>query len=332
MKRIGEEELVRLLRERFRPAHPRILKAIGDDTSVTIEKNGAALLATTDVLIEDTHFRRIYTPARLLGRKSLSISLSDIAAMGGTPLFFLVSIALPPGADRKFIDDLYKGIEEVSEESGVTLLGGNTAKAPLVMVSTTVLGEAMPEEVVYRSGSRPGDIIYVTGWPGESALGLKVLSKHGKKAAVRGPFKTAAKRHLDPTPRLSAGRELAKKRLATAMIDVSDGLLLDLKRLCEESSVSAIVHERLLPVSPVLLRYQALTGKPPLDLVLSGGEDYELLFTARPAASRKVEALFKRLGIPLTRIGEIKKPAKARVALMGESGLIEPKTLGFLHF
>lgn len=337
IKRLGEDRLIDELARRFGDSHKRLLKGIGDDTSVTSQKGGAALLATTDILIENTHFKRSYTPPYLLGRKSLSISLSDIAAMGGEPLFFLVSLALTPETPKKFVDELYRGLHDVSKETGCVLTGGNTAKTgDGIMVSTTVIGEAPSKDVVYRKGARTGDLVFVTGSVGSSALGLKVLGNHDSLFLKKLPWKDSVSRHLDPAPRLAAGRMLAKKRLATAMMDISDGVALDLKRLCTESKKAAVISLSALPISEELKAYGERTGKSVLlDFALTGGEDYELLFTSPEENLRKISALSKKLGLPMTPVGRIVSSKKAgrTITVLDESGEpMELKKLGFEHF
>ncbi len=334
LKELGEEGIIRALERRFALIrHPRLVKGIGDDASVTVEKAGKALLATTDVLIEGTHFRPHLTTPYLLGKKSLSVSLSDIAAMGGEPFFSLVSIALPPKTKKKFLDELYDGISDCARAWGVIVAGGNTARSRCgVMVSTTVIGESPLDEVVYRSGARPGDVIYVTGAVGDSALGLRTLRKHGLKALSRGPFKNAVLRHLDPAPRMKAGRTLAKARLAGAMMDISDGLAIDLERVCERSGVGAVISLQALPLSDDMRRY-ASSKKDWAALALSGGEDYELLFTS-PAGEAEIAAAGGKLGIRITPIGRIVKKGKAgRLEITGEGGLpVRLASPGFGHF
>jgi len=337
LEKLGEDNLVQGLAERFAGRHSRLLKGIGDDTSVSSQKGGRALLVTTDILIENTHFKRGYTPPYLLGRKALSISLSDIAAMGGEPLFFLVSLALTPGTPKKFIDELYRGLDAVARESGCVLAGGNTAKAGREMtVSTTVIGEALVKKVVYRKGAAAGDLVFVTGTVGGSALGLKALSSHEGLALKRAAWKDSVKRHLDPAPRLKAGRALAKAGLATAMMDISDGVALDLKRMCTESRKSAVIYLSSLPVSDELKAYGERTGKSPLlDFALTGGEDYELLFTSPEKNLRKISALSRKLGLPMTPIGRImgRKKDRVVVTVLDEDGEpMELKKLGFEHF
>lgn len=332
LKGIGEAALIKGLAAKFPYKHPRVIKGIGDDTAVTVEKGGKALLTTTDILIEGTHFKREYTDAYLLGRKALSISLSDIAAMGGVPLFFLTSIALPPDTKKDFLDDLYRGVSHVAREHGALLIGGNTARSGKIMVSTTVLGEALRKEVVYRSGARAGDVIYVTGATGVSALGLRILKRCGldalKKKTRSGK---AALKHLDPTPRVEAGRALATGRLATAMMDLSDGLALDLKRMCGESGTGAVIELGRLPVADELRGLPARRGRV-MDLIVSGGEDYELLFTAPERHSRRIAALSRRLSLPITPIGRMTKK-RAGIRFVHEDGrALKIKRPGFEHF
>jgi len=336
-RRIGEDALVAGIAARFGSRHPRLIKGIGDDTCVVRLSAGKALLATTDILIENTHFKRSYTPPFLLGRKSLSISLSDIAAMGGAPLFYLVSVALPPGIDKKFVDEIYRGLAEAARESGAILAGGNTARTEDGMViETTVFGEAAEDEVLYRSTARPGDIVFVTGTLGSSALGLKVLSNHGPDAIRRKLYRDSITRHLDPTPRLKAGRALAASGLVTAMMDISDGVGLDLKRLCEASGKAAVIHLSALPITDELSEYGERTGKSSrLDFALTGGEDYELLFTAPEDNMKRFSALSKKLSLPFTPIGRIipKKKAGRTITVIDEDGRpLKLKRLGFEHF
>jgi thiamine-monophosphate kinase len=336
LEKLGEDRLIQGLVERFGGRHSRLLKGIGDDTSVSSQKGGAALLVTTDILIENTHFKRAYTSPYLLGRKALSISLSDIAAMGGEPLFFLVSLALTPGTPKKFIDELYRGLDDVAREAGCVLAGGNTAKAAHEMtVSTTVIGEAPVNRVVYRKGAVAGDLVFITGTVGGSALGLKALVNHDGLALKRVPWKDSVKKHLDPVPRLKAGQALAKARLATALMDISDGVALDLKRMCVESGKSAVIYLSSLPLSEELKTYGERTGKSPLlDFALTGGEDYELLFTSPEKNLRKIATLSKKLGLPMTPVGRIMGRKKDRViTVLDEDGEpMELKKLGFEHF
>lgn len=336
LKDIGEDALIEAIAKRSAARHPRLLKGIGDDACAISELGGRVLLATTDVLIEDTHFRKSYTPPYFLGKKALSISLSDIAAMGGAPLFFLVSIALPPETEKKFVDGLYKGLADAGKKWNCILAGGNTARSRRgISVTTTVFGEALPGETVYRKGAKTGDLVFVTGALGSSALGLWALGADGK-AAGKGPYKGSVARHLDPEPRIEAGRALAASGLVTSMMDISDGLALDLKRLCMESRRAAVINTSSLPVSDELRKFGEKYGKRRAGLfALTGGEDYELLFTSPESNLKKLSGLSRRLSLPFTPIGRIvpAKRAGRAVTVLGEDGSpVSPGREGFEHF
>ncbi|MBI5237369.1 MAG: thiamine-phosphate kinase [Deltaproteobacteria bacterium] len=333
VKEIGEDGLIKLLAERYAGKSRRRLTPIGDDTSVTSQRKGFALLATTDTLSEGIHFVKSLGPPRLLGKKALSISLSDIAAMGGTPLFYLASIALPENTPLGYVDSIYEGMNARADEFSVFLAGGNTVRSKTgIAITTVVIGETPLKRVVLRSTARANDIIYVTGTPGDSALGLKVLMNHGIKRGLQGPFKKAALKHLDPPPRVSLGKILSKKKLATAMIDVSDGLILDLSRLAKASGAGAVIRLEKLLLSKDVLRYAGKDRLRGCELALAGGEDYELLFTARPGAARRLSSISKSLNIPITPIGKITGKGKAVAVLDENNREITFKKAGYEHF
>ncbi|MBI5885891.1 MAG: thiamine-phosphate kinase [Deltaproteobacteria bacterium] len=333
---IGEDALVASLARGYSRPNARLIKGMGDDASVTIQAAGRALLATTDVLIEGIHFIKAHTTPYLLGRKALGVSLSDIAAMGGRPLFHLVSIAMPPETPKAFVNGLYKGMDAAGQDYGSCLAGGNTARLPgRVMVSTTAFGEAAAGRVIYRNGARPGDVIYVTGLLGQSALGMEALKTSGA-AAIRGRFKEAVKRHLDPAPRIAAGATLASGGLATAMMDLSDGLGIDLRRMCEASGVTAEVELEKIPVSAALRRYARDNRVSASVFAASGGEDYELLFTSPPGRAKAVATAAKRAKITITPIGRVTgKGGKGRpgvVFVNADGRAVRLKKAGFQHF
>ncbi|MBI5561110.1 MAG: thiamine-phosphate kinase [Deltaproteobacteria bacterium] len=331
LEELGEASLIRRLKKRFSRANPRILRAIGDDTAVTLIDKKRCLLTTTDTLVERIHFNPDYAPPYHLGRKVVSISLSDIAAMGGSPLFFLVSAAMPPRTTLEFFDEFYKGIEDCAGEFGVSLIGGNTSSSKEIVVTGTMLGEALKGEVIYRSGAGKGDAVYLTGTAGDSALGLKVLKERGISAAKKGPFKDAVMRHLNPKARVRAGMTIARKKLATSMIDVSDGVLADLRHICEESKTGARVEFGRLPLSDDV-RGHLKENPADFEFVLAGGEDYELLFTAAPGKEREISAAAKGLGLRITRIGEI-LPRRSGISVAGEGGAkVRIKKEGYEHF
>jgi len=258
------------------------------------------MLFTTDLLIEGVHFERATHLPEAVGRKVLARGLSDIAAMGGEPLFCLLSLGLPAWAANGWVDRFYGGLLKLAKATGVVLAGGDLAHTQCVACDIVVAGAAPKGRALKRDGARPGDAIYVSGRLGGSALGL--ATKKGR----------AWQRHLRPEPRLALGRYLREKLHATAAMDLSDGLSLDLRRLCIASKVAAEIDEP--PVFPCATQEQALHG----------GEDYELLFTVRPGT--RVPSRFENL--QLTRIGTITRGPAGRVLLDGRP--LAP--LGYDHF
>ncbi len=313
LKDIGEKRLIEHIADMFGKPSPRVLKGIGDDTSVTLCANGSdgkCLLATTDTLAQGVHFTLATTGALALGRKLVSVSLSDVAAMGATPLFLLLSLSMPQQTDEDFFNSLHDGIKERCDEFNVALIGGNTtASKSDIILTGTVLGEADKDRVIYRGGARPGDDIYVTGTLGDSALGLEVLTGAGTKQAAdkvdNGRFKRQIKKHTDPEPRVIAGALLSKRSIANAMTDLSDGLATDLETLCRESRVRAEVKSDDITLSNELREYIKVHPEARC-LPLTGAEDYELLFTANKEKHKLVTELFGELKLQVTRIGSIK--------------------------
>jgi len=299
-----EDVLIETLGRKFSTPDPRLIKGIGDDTSVTTQTPGTVLLTTTDTLVESTHFTLTNTTPVQLGSKALSVSISDIAAMGATPTFFFVSLILPKTVDAAFIDGLYKGMSATAILFGATLAGGNTATGETLSITTTLLGEALSEEVVYRNGARLGDDIYVTGTPGDSALGLHIITELAESSL----FSQSIKRHNAPTPRLDVGRMLATRSIATSMIDVSDGVVLDAQRLAKESGVGLTLETPLLPLSEEMKRYMggcSEAEKAGLAMALTGGEDYELLFTARREDKERIAEIAEKMKLRITVIGSV---------------------------
>ena len=335
LSEIGEFGLIDRL-ARLARSGAGVIQGIGDDCAV-LEGGapGTALLFTTDLLIEQVHFDRATTPARALGRKALAASLSDVAAMGGAPRFFVVSLAAPPHTPVEWVEALYEGIEARAAEAGAVLVGGDTTASPdAIHLAIALLGECPTAEVIYRRGARPGDSIFVTGSPGESAAGLALLTAEltgsFDPCADRAVFEALKARHLDPEPRLRAGRALARAGAATALIDVSDGLLADLGHVLARSGCGARVEAARVVISPGLAAAGARLGLDPLALALSGGEDYELLFTAPPDA--EPEALSRLLEIAVSRIGTITPgPDRARVVDAAGNEVPIPRA-GFDHF
>ena len=320
LKHLGERRLISRIRRSFGEKRRDILLGIGDDAALV--RGPERLLLTTDILVEDEDFRLDDHPPRLLGRKALNINLSDIAAMGGRPLHALLGMAMPGDVEESWLRQFMAGFRGAARDAGVALVGGDLSQADKIMISVTVTGES--KFPVTRSGARPGDGIFVSGTLGDAAGGLRLIEKGGIRGVVKA-VRPLVGAFLDPAPRLELGAVLARKRLVSAMIDISDGLSVDLAHICEESAVGAEVDASHVPVSAALERF----ARDPLSLALNGGEDFELLFTVRPANFAAVEKLARRFR--LTRIGRV--TAGRKVFLMGPGKKRTPlRAGGFEHF
>lgn len=290
---LKEFELIKRIRERCPASSPELAVGIGDDAAVWRMPAGMDALLTTDLLVEDVHFRLCDTTPELLGKKSLAVNLSDIAAMGGRPRLVTLSLAIPSRLSPDFLDRFVSGLLEDCANYGVELAGGDLSSSPAgLTISISAIGTVTAGCAVTRSGARPGDRILVSGELGASAAGLHFL-KAGKRLGEAGGgrgaklVQQAIRSHLCPRPRIELGCMLGERRLATAMIDISDGLSSDLGHIIEESRAGAIVVADALPCSPAV----ALVGDRGRRLALDGGEDYELLFTVKPDNVTEVLAL-----------------------------------------
>jgi thiamine-monophosphate kinase len=324
LSEIGEFGLIKGI-EMIAEKGEGVVMGVGDDAAVLRPSPGKVILVTTDCLIEGVHFKLEFTDFHSLGRKALAVNLSDIGGCGGIPTAFLASLALPPETDVASIRALYKGMMEQARTYGVSLIGGDTSRGEKLMISITLIGEAEERNVVYRHGAKQGDRIFVTGTLGDSALGLNMLKKGVKEGDL-------VQRHLDPIPRVREGGEIARRGLATAMIDISDGLIADLGHILEESDVGAQVYLTQLPLSAPYREHINTYYKSPHLLALAGGEDYELLFTAPEERPDAIKKLADELGTPITQIGEIVE-ASAGVTIVGPDGKKVPvEQRGHDHF
>lgn len=294
--RIGEFGLIDLFRQRL-PRGRGVRIGIGDDAAWVETRAGSALL-TADILIEGVHFNLKWTSLVDLGFKSLAVNLSDIAAMGGIPAYAVVSLGLPSRFDVTEVDHLYRGFLEIATVNCVSLVGGDLSAAKVLTISVAVLGHPPPRPI-RRTGAAVGDDIYVTGTVGDSALALKLL-RQGRTNFRSKAASYLLLRHHRPTPRTAFGAVVGKQYLATAMIDVSDGLVQDLGHICRASGVGALIEREDLPLSNA---YRRLTGNDGDSHALGGGEDYELLFCARPRARKRIEKLSRQTRLGITRIG-----------------------------
>ena len=331
IKEIGESNLIQRIADNYRSSHSSIIVGIGDDAAALKVSSQNVLLTTGDLLVEDVHFDLSFTDSYYLGRKALAVNISDIAAMGGSARFFLVSLALPPHLSLAFVDDLYRGMMELADECDTHLVGGDTNASPLkLMISITVLGEAHPDNLLKRSGAQVGDSIFVTGTLGDAALGLLLLQNDPTHTAP-STVNALTSRHLSPLPRLKEGKKLADNHLASAMIDISDGLLTDLERILTASNKGATVFLSQLPRSKDFEQNHLYPEKTKFDCALGGGEDYELLFTVPPSKERELLRLGTTTDVPVTKIGEVNASQKL-VVLDHEQKPYPVADLGYDHF
>ncbi len=300
-----EFDFIRALRERAStsPSNSPVT-GIGDDAAVFHTSSGKQSVITTDLLIEDIDFRRTTIPPYLLGHKALAVSLSDIAAMGARPRWSLISIGIPEDVwQTDFVDRMYTGWFELANRYDVRLIGGDTSRIEeKIVIDSIVLGECSTNQAVKRSGAKPGDQIFVTGSLGAAAAGLRLVERGAHLAEQK--LDHLLLRQLRPEPRVGWGIVIGEERLATSMIDISDGLSSDLNHLCEASNVGALIDSSLLPIDSQVVELCGRRALDPLQLALHGGEDFELLFTVKPS---DVGRLPRRVdGTQIKRIGEIR--------------------------
>lgn len=301
---------------------------IGDDTAAIEISSEELLLFTTDTLLEDVHFKWNYISPFQVGQKALAVNVSDIAAVGGIPTYCLISLGFPQDTKVSLVDDLYKGLKEAASLYKVGIIGGDLVRSPVFIITISLLGRVKKKRIILRSGAKKADLICVTGKLGEAAAGLVCLKKADLKLN-QSAREFLIKRWLMPSPRLVEAQAIARKNLATAMIDISDGLVSDLTRLTEESGVGAILWEDKFPVASSARYLARELGRSPLKWALYGGEDYELLFTVSPHKKEKIE---KNLDFPFALIGEIVDKREG-ICLMDKTGTrtrIEGR--GYDHF
>ena len=287
---------------------------VGDDAAVLAYTKGRYLLFTTDMLCEDDHFKREWYTPRQIGLKAMESNVSDIAAMGGLPTYAVISLSLAPETTVEFIEGFYKGLYESADRHKVKIVGGDMTHASIMVVNVALLGEVEKSMLCLRSGARVGDLICVTGDLGKSQAGLELL-KSGAVGNVTG--------HLEPKCRLKEARKIAK--YANAMIDVSDGLASEVNHICEMSKSGAIIFKDLIPLSKATRKSAKTLGIDPYQWALSGGEDYELVFTIPPQDLKRI-----RIDCPISVVGKILQKKKGMTIYDGRER--KPLKGGYDHF
>lgn len=345
---MNEFDFIKKIREQAdaRGASSGLLQGIGDDAAVFRAATGSNLVISTDLLIEDIDFRHDTTQPNLLGQKALAVSLSDIAAMGARPRWAMLSLGLQPAVwDSDFADKFYDGFFQLADRYGVKLIGGDVSRTPdKTVIDSIVIGECATGRAVLRSGAQPGDQIFVTGFLGDAAAGLRLLERGARlhaepikpdnqksmdEQSTPHPVDRLLLRQLKPEPRVGWGMLLGDKQFATAMIDLSDGLSSDLNHLCAESKVGALVDAACIPIDPLVRDMCGRRALDPLMLALHGGEDFELLFTVSPENIAKLPTRVD--GVALTRLGEISE-VSAGVSISEGSRTWHLEPGGWEHF
>jgi len=325
---LGEFSLInmlnKLIHEEGLASTPNLLIDIGDDAAAW-QNDSSINMATVDCLVQDVHFKPDKIKWKELGWKALAVSLSDLASMGGAPRYALISLALPEDEEVENIADLYKGILELGQKFDVKIIGGNTSKAPIVFIDSIVFGNAVDSNIMLtRSAAIPGDRIAVTGYLGGAAGGLQIINNDLLFAdSINAPLMQALNQ---PSPRVEEGQILATHGVKCA-IDISDGLIADLGHICQSSHVGAIIDTEAIPVHPAVI---AAFGRDAFDMAISGGEDYQLLFTAGHDIINNIKNLIE---CPITIVGEIIADDSCGIILRDNSGNIsQPKKTGWNHF
>jgi thiamine-monophosphate kinase len=333
-KSMGELALIDQIRRDFAIPTSKILKlGIGDDCAILNPPSDNEVVVTTDFTLENRHFRRDRHPPESVGHRCLARGLSDLAAMGATPIAAFLSLALPADLPPKksgqiWIASFFKGLHALADLHNVPLAGGDTAQSPanLILADIILIGTAPKGKALRRSGARSGDLLYVTGQLGGAAAELTTILKRRRRIlTVSNPDNHP---HLYPEPRIDTGEALLRRGLATACLDISDGLSTDLAHLCRASAVQAEIEQSTLPIHPLA---QKLAPAEALKSALHGGEDYELLFTAPPS----IRMPSSIAGVTVTRIGFIKprRSGHSLITLLASDGTrsaLEPA--GWEHF
>lgn len=302
---LSEKGIINRIRRQSQAGSEELLLGIGDDCAVIKRGGGLVELVTTDTMVEKVHFDLAWHPPELLGRKAAAVNLSDVAAMGGRPLYCLLSLALAADFEQSWLDQFMSGFLARLAMDQTLLIGGDTVKSEGGhVISVTVMGEAAESEILLRSAACPGDLIMVSGPLGNAAAGLEICRRG--LAGADNSWSGLIAAHLDPEPETVLGPVLAESGLVNAMMDLSDGLATDLAHLCKESGVGAEIDGASVPVADVLRSVAGSFGLRPMAWALSGGEDYRLLFTVPVADAEKLRDLIHRkLGRDMFAVGRI---------------------------
>ena len=319
---LGERALIARITARL--AMPSwVIVGPGDDAAVIAPERGAFDVLTTDALIDSVHFDRRFVPPDAIGHRALAVNLSDLAAMGAEPRAALLSLAMPSSMEVADVDRLLDGLLALAADHRVAVIGGNVTRTPgPLAIDVTAVGSIRPRRILTRAGARPGDEVYVTGSLGGAAVGLRALAS--------GKSSPATEQYLRPQPRVRAGLMLSRNRAASSCMDLSDGLADGVRQIAAASNVGITVDAAAIPLGEGVAEWREREGRDSMDFALSGGDDYELLFTVRPAHRGRLRAARSHFAdLPITRIGVV---TKERDIQLRDGDTVRPLPEGFDHF
>jgi thiamine-monophosphate kinase len=322
-----ERDLIARIQQRLPPAPDWLLVGIGDDAAVVEPERNRVEVLSVDAIVEGVHFDRAFVPPEAIGHRALAVNLSDLAAMGAAPRLALLSLALPRDLQVAVFDGIADGLAALAARHRVHIVGGNlTSTAGPLTIDITVIGTVKRRQAMTRDGARAGDELYVSGSIGSAGAGLELLREDSGRQTDDLGLTTA---YLRPEPRVRLGLLLGRNRAASACVDLSDGLADGLHRIAEASGVGVAIDEDKLPIDQAARRLFDRRGVDPTVAAMSAGDDYELLFTARPRLRHRLGAALRHGGAPLTRIGVC---TERRDLTIARSDSVEPIASGYRHF
>jgi thiamine-monophosphate kinase len=327
---LGEHALIARITARL--AMPSwVVVGPGDDAAVVRPERGALDVLTIDAQVDGVHFDLRFVPPEAVGHRALAVNLSDLAAMGARPRAALLSLLLPDALDVEALDRMTDGLLALAARHRVSLIGGNITRTPgPLALDVTAIGSVRPRRVLTRSGARPGDEVYVTGTLGDAAVGLRLLQDSERADPEGRPVNVCVQRYLLPEPRVRAGLLLGRNRAASSCMDLSDGLADGVRQVAQASGVGMTIDAAAIPIGADARAWHTRAGTDPIAAALGGGDDYELLFTVRPAHRGRLRGVRAQLGdLPVTRIGVV---TKSRDLLVRHGDGAREISAGYEHF
>lgn len=274
-----------------------------DDTASILSKNLSELIVSKDILVENTHFK-LSDKAYNIAYKALQVNISDIASSGAKPIGYLLGIGKNSQVDNDFFKEFCRGLKDVQEQFNIKLFGGDTVNSPINFFSITIFGEAQKNQILIRENAQANDLIFVSGTIGDAGLGRELLKKNNKQ------YPDLILRHLRPTARVKLGEQLVKNKITKSAIDISDGLLADIEKICLSAKLDAEIYTQNIPLSNSAINFLKNNQQYPAHNLLTSGDDYELVFSVKAKDIQKILDLSKKLSLNLTCIGQFKKPQK----------------------